>query len=140
MTTETMEKKRSVKDLNNEQLVKVYIQLRDRRSARKRSYEMEDEDDKSKQEKIEGILLHRFQEDGIESCKTSSGTAYKSVRTSASVADPDLFFSYVVKNDMWDLLEKRCNKTLVDQYKDEHGEVPPGINYSQTTVVNVRRG
>ena len=92
MTTETMEKKRSVKDLNNEQLVKVYIQLRDRRSARKRAYEMEDEDDKSKQEKIEGILLHRFQEDGIESCKTSSGTAYKSVRTSASVADPDLFF------------------------------------------------
>ena len=121
MTTETMEKKRSVKDLNNEQLVKVYIQLRDRRSARKRAYEMEDEDDKAKQEKIEGILLHRFQEDGIESCKTSSGTAYKSVRTSASVADPDLFFSYVVKNDMWDLLEKRCNKTLVDQYKDEHG-------------------
>ena len=56
------------------------------------------------------------------------------------MADPDLFFSYVVKNDMWDLLEKRCNKTLVDQYNDEHGEVPPGINYSQTTVVNVRRG
>ena len=50
MTTETMEKKRSVKDLNNEQLVKVYIQLRDRRSARKRAYEMEDEDDKTKQE------------------------------------------------------------------------------------------
>ena len=140
MTTETMEKKRSVKDLNNEQLVKVYIQLRDRRSASKRAYEMEDEDDKSKQEKIEGILLHRFQEDGIESCKTSSGTAYKSVRTSASVADQDLFFSFIVKNDLFEMLEKRCNKTLVEQYKEEHGEIPPGINYSETVVVNVRRG
>lgn len=140
MTTETMEKKRSVKDLNNEQLVKVYIQLRDRRSARKRAYEMEDEGDKAKQEKIEGILLHRFQEDGIESCKTSSGTAYKSVRTSASVADQDLFFSFIVKNDLFEMLEKRCNKTLVEQYKEEHGEIPPGINYSETVVVNVRRG
>ena len=56
------------------------------------------------------------------------------------MADPDLFFSFIVKNDLFEMLEKRCNKTLVDQYKDEHGEVPPGINYSQTTVVNVRRG
>lgn len=140
MTTETTEKKRSVKDLNNEQLVKVYIQLRDRRSARKRAYEMEDEDDKSKQEKIEGILLHRFQEDGIESCKTAADTAYKSVRTSASVADGDLFFSFIVKNDMWDLLEKRCNKTFVEQYKQEHEELPPGINWSESVVINVRRG
>lgn len=137
MTTAT---KRSVTELNNEQLVKLYIGLRDRRSERKRAYETDDEGDKAKQEKIEGILLRRFQDDGIESVRTASGTAYKTVRTSASVADADLFFSFVVKNDLWDLLEKRCSKTVVEQYKAEHQELPPGVNYSETVCVNVRRG
>ena len=52
MTTDVTEKKRSIHDLNNEELVKLYIALRDRRSTRKRAYEMEDESDKGKQEKI----------------------------------------------------------------------------------------
>jgi hypothetical protein len=129
-----------VTDLNNEQLVKLYIQLRDRRSERKRTYEMEDEGDKGKQEKIEGILLKRFQDDGLESVRTASGTAYKTVRTSASVADPDAFFEFVLKNELYDLLEKRCSKTVVEQYKDAHQELPPGINYSESVALNVRRG
>ena len=129
-----------VTDLNNEQLVKLYIQLRDRRSERKRTYEMEDEGDKGKQEKIEGILLKRFQDDGLESVRTASGTAYKTVRTSASVADPDAFFQFVLTNELYDLLEKRCSKTVVEQYKDEHQELPPGINYSECVALNVRRG
>ena len=29
---------------------------------------------------------------------------------------------------------------MVVAAKEEHGEVPPGVNYSQTVVVNVRRG
>ena len=132
--------KPKVTDLPSGKLVEVYIQLRDRRAQRKAEYENADADDKGKQEKIEGILLHRFQEDGIESCKTAAGTAYKSVRTSASVADADLFFSFIVKNDLWDLLEKRCNKTFVEQYKAEHEELPPGVNYSESVVINVRRG
>ena len=140
MTTETMEKKRSVKDLNNEQLVKVYIQLRDRRSARKRAYEMEDEDDKAKQEKIEGILLHRFQEDGMESVRTAHGTAYKETTTSMSCADKDLFLSYVQRHELWDLLDARPFKSNIVQFMEENGELPPGINTSRTTVVKVRRG
>ena len=137
MTTAT---KRSVTELNNEQLVKLYIGLRDRRSERKRAYEMEDEGDKGKQEKIEGILLRRFQDDGIESVRTASGTAYKTVRTNVSVGDADMFFSFVVQNELWELLEKRASKTVVEQYKAEHEDLPPGVNYSETVCVNVRRG
>lgn len=132
--------KRSVTELNNEQLVKLYIGLRDRRSERKRAYEMEDEGDKGKQEKIEGILLRRFQDDGIESVRTASGTAYKTVRTNVSVGDADMFFSFVVQNELWELLEKRASKTVVEQYKAEHEDLPPGVNYSETVCVNVRRG
>lgn len=137
MTTAT---KRSVSELNNEQLVKLYIGLRDRRAERKRAYEKDDESDKAKQEKIEGLLLRRFQEDGVESVRTASGTAYKSIRSTATVADSDLFLSFVVKNDLWNLLEKRCSKSDVEQYKAEHEALPPGINYSEVVHVNVRRG
>lgn len=140
MTTEVVEKKRSVSELNDKQLVKLYIQLRDRRAERKRGYEMEDEGDKGKQEKIEGILLKRFQDNGLESIKTEFGTAYKSTRTSVSVADGEMFFDFVKANDLWDLLEKRASKTTIEQYKEEHQELPPGINYSESITLNVRRG
>ena len=140
MTTDVTEKKRSVHDLNNEELVKLYIALRDRRSTRKRAYEMEDESDKGKQEKIEGILLHRFQEGGMESVRTAHGTAYKGTKTSCSCADRQMFFEFVKDNELFDLLEARPAKTVVDQYVEAHGELPPGINYSQTVVVKVRRG
>ena len=140
MTTDVTEKKRSVHDLNNEELVKLYIALRDRRSTRKRAYEMEDESDKGKQEKIEGILLHRFQEGGMESVRTAHGTAYKETKTSCSCADRQMFFEFVKENELFDLLEARPAKTVVDQYVEAHGELPPGINYSQTVVIKIRRG
>lgn len=140
MTTDVAEQKRSVTELNNEQLVKLYIQLRDRRATRKREYERADEGDKGKQEKIEGILLKRFNEDGLESVRTTSGTAYKETKTSCSCADRQRFFEFVKDNELFDLLEARPAKTVVDQYVEAHGELPPGINYSQTVVVKVRRG
>ena len=67
-------------------LVELYIQLRDRRALRKAEYENADADDKGKQEKIEGILLQRFNEEGIDSIKTGAGTAQPGARGERSVA------------------------------------------------------
>lgn len=135
---ETTEK-RSVKDLTDVELVELYIKLRDRRAARKRQYDIDDESDKSKQEKIEGILLHRFNTSGAESVRTKAGTAYKKTRTSVTCADREAFFDFVREHDLYDLLEARPAKTVVDQYFTEHGDYPPGLNITKAVVISVNR-
>ncbi len=136
---EAVATKRSVKDLTDVELVELYIKLRDRRAARKRAYEVEDDSDKFKQEKIEGILLHRFNESGAESVRTKAGTAYKKVSTSVSCADRAAFLDFVKENDLYDLLEARPAKTVVTQYFDAHGDYPPGLNIKKAVVISVNR-
>jgi hypothetical protein len=126
--------------LNKAEVVETYIKLRDRRAKRKTEYEAADAVDKEKQEKIEAYLLKEFNESGIDSIKTPFGTAYKTAKLSLSTADKDAFFTnWVVPNAAWEFLDIKPNKTAVQQYKAVHNDIPPGLNWAETLVVNVRR-
>lgn len=126
-------------DLPNDRLVAVYVELRDRRAQRKAEFTNEDAEDKSRQEKIEAILLDRFNKDGLQSIKTSAGTAYRSSRTSATVADWDSFLLFVKSEGAWEMLERRCSKDAVGQYKAANEALPPGLNWREEATINVRR-
>lgn len=122
------------------ELVEKYIQLRDKKAAIKAEYDAKVADVDNVLDKIEAVLLKTFDEAGMDSVKTSSGTAYKSLRTSASVADWDAFWSYVQQNGAFEMIERRCNKTAVEQHKSANdGQLPPGLNWREERVVNVRR-
>ena len=69
-----------------------YVQLRDRRTVRKKEFQRADNVDKEKLEKIDAVLLQRYQEAGNESARTQYGTAYKTTVSYASVAEKDAFF------------------------------------------------
>lgn len=124
-----------------DELVEKYIKLRDRRAKRKANFTAEDAADKLLQEKIEAVMMIKFTETGIESVKTANGTAYTSVRTSATVADRDTYFNWVLEDpvERMAFLEARANKTIVDQYRSANDEIPPGLNWSETREVNFRR-
>ena len=128
-----------VSELKNDELVTLYIQLRDRRAQRKAAYDNDDVSDKQKQEKIENLLLARFQDQGVESVRTAAGTAYKYVRESCTTADADLFWQYVLDRNAFELVEKRPNKTAIKQYKEEHQDIPPGLNWREEITIGVRR-
>lgn len=122
-------------------LIAKYIELRDSRSARKRTYEQEDEQDKTRMEKIEIELLSRMNTNGTDSIASREhGTVYRKTQTSCTVADRETFFNeFVLPYEAFDFLEARASKTLVEQYKQEHGVVPPGLNWSEIVTVGVRR-
>lgn len=129
-----------VVDLDDVSLLKLFIALRDRRAQRKAAYDGDDAGDKDKQNKIEVEFLRRFQDRGIDNVAARGvGTAYKSTRSSATVADWDAFLDHVQSNEAWELLERRVSKTAVEQFKSEEGDLPPGVNWSETQVVNFRR-
>lgn len=129
----------SVTELKDDELVRIYVALRDDISREKADYENRVADRKAKQLKIEGILLKRLQDSGSEAVRTKYGTAYKSVRKTASVADWDALLPFIQNHEAWDLLTRGVNKTVVEQFVEANGELPPGVNWRQEVVVGVQR-
>lgn len=120
-------------------LVQKYIELRDKKSQLKAEYDMRASKLDEVMQKIEVKLLEVFEQTGMDSVKTEFGTAYTSTRTSASIADREAFMEYVKSHDEWPLLEVRASKAAVEQYKAANDDLPPGINWREERVVNIRR-
>lgn len=131
--------KQKVDNLTNDEIVKLYVQLRDKRAAEKKAWEAVDTALAQKMEKLEAILLARYQEQGIESARTKYGTAYKTKVGYASVADRDVFFKWVMENRAVEFLEARCNKSAVQQFIAEHNDLPPGVNWREEIHIRVNR-
>jgi hypothetical protein len=127
-------------DMDDATLVKLFIALRDRRARRKADYQLDDVDDREKQEKIEVEFLKRFNKRGIDNVSARGiGTAYRSVRASAKVADWDSLLDFIKKEGAWEMLERRVSKVAVEQFKAETDDLPPGVDWGETQVINFRR-
>lgn len=121
-------------------LVKAYVTTREKLSQLKVKHDAELAPYKELQDKIEAELLARFNQMGVESVRTNEGTAYTTVRARAGIADWDMFLQFVKNNEAFEMIERRVSKTAVEQYKAVHDdELPPGINWSEERVVNIRR-
>ena len=120
--------------------VSLYIQLRDKKAQMKAEFDATVAPLQEKMDKLEAKLLDVFNQTGMDSVKTEFGTAYSTVRTTASVADRESFMGYVKANEEWELLEVRVSKSAVEQFRSANdNELPPGVNIREERVVNIRR-
>ena len=121
------------------EVVSHYIALRDQKAAIKAEYDAKVSKIDKTFDTIEAKLLEVFEQTGMDSVRTANGTAYTTVRTSASVADREIFMNYVKSHDEWPLLEVRASKTGIEQFKEMNQDLPPGVNWREERVVNIRR-
>ena len=119
--------------------VKMYIKMRDKKAEMKADFDASIAPLNEKMEKLEAKLLDVFNKTGMDSVKTEFGTAYATTRSTASIADREVFMDYVKANEEWSLLEARVSKTAVEQFRSIHDNLPPGVNVRTERVVNVRR-
>lgn len=121
--------------------VALYIQLRDKKAQMKKDYEESVAPVQEAMDKIEAKLLEAMDYAGTDSLQCRGvGTAYVSLRTSASVADRETFIRHVKEHDDWGLLEVRAAKSGVEEYRAQHeGQLPPGVSVREERTVNVRR-
>lgn len=122
-----------------DELVGKYIQLRDMKAKFKAEYEAKVAKVETLLGKVEDRLLEVMNANGLEAVPTDAGTAYKAIRTSVTTADKEVFMNFIRESDEWPLLEVRPSKPAVEKYLEDHAELPPGVNMSRTTQVNVRR-
>jgi len=122
-----------------DQLVERYVQLRDRKAEMKGEYEKKVAALDQAMDRIENFLLKHLNDSGSESVRTKAGTFFKQERNSATVADWDACLAFITGGEHWSMLEKRVSKAFVEAYKEEHNDLPPGVNWRSEVTVNVRR-
>lgn len=74
-----------------------------------------------------------------ENIKTSSGTVSVLTKVTASAADINAFWTWVVTQGAFDMLDKKPNVTAITEYVKQNGVPPPGVNYNVFRDIGVRR-
>lgn len=126
--------------MNFDAIVSKYIQLRDKKEQLKAEYDLKVAKINEVMDKAEAVLIKHFNETGLESVRTDAGTAYKSKKTSAPVADWDAFLAHVISNEDYQLLEHRASKKAVEEFRNANDDLPPGVNWREEVSISIRRG
>ncbi len=129
----------TVAEAKVELIVEKYIQLRDRKAQLKKEYESSVKDIDEAMDRVENHLQSLMNRLGVESLRTSHGTAYQTIRTSATVADWSMTLDWIKQHEHWDMLEKRVSKTFVEAYRTENDDLPPGVSWTEARTVNIKR-
>ena len=122
-----------------EDLVMQFVKLRDKIKEADDAHKAKLKTAKEYLEVLNGKLMEKLNEIGGESVKTSAGTAYRSSRKTASIADGEAFRQYVIATDGFDLVDWRANANAVDDFIKSEGSAPPGVNFNVAYTVGVRR-
>lgn len=113
-----------------------YVKIRDAKDGAKKAFDLETDRMKAALIKLEGVILTKL--DGAESIKTQHGTAYTKNRANCSVKDRDAFYQFALDTDNLGAIDMKANSKAVRELL-EAGTIVPGVNYTETKVVGVRR-
>lgn len=125
--------------VNVDTVTAAYVKLRDTRSALKKAFDDEDAILKGKMERLETWLMDTMQKSGANQLGSAHGTAYLQTQYRASCGDWTSFWQWIADNGRFDMLEKRVSSKTVNEYIEETGDAPPGVNVASELKVVVRR-
>lgn len=127
-------------DITADKLVRVYIKMRDARSALKAKYEEEEGQIKEQMDMVESQLLEMCKTTGADSLRTKYGTVSRSVQTRYWTGDWEAMYKFIKEHDAPDLLERRISQTQMREFlKENPDEMPTGLNVDNRYTVTVRR-
>ena len=119
--------------------VDQYVRLRDQIKKLDDEHKEQMKPYREALDKLNSVLLSHLIDIEGDSVRTQAGTVYRTAKKSASLADPDAFMRFVIGNEAWDLLDRKANVTAVADFIEENEATPPGVNFSTTYIVGVRR-
>jgi hypothetical protein len=128
-------------NVNVEQLVEVYLTIRNERDRVLKEYESVDASLKADMSEIEAMMLSVCNEVNADSIKTQHGTVMRKVNERFFCNDWDGFRKFVLENEAVELLEKRIHQGNFKQFLSEHEAdgLPPGVNVMREFGITVRK-
>lgn len=128
------------KELSIDAMVSAYRKIRDAKQEKDTAYKAEIADLNDQLETITARLLELFNEQGVESIRTASGTVTRRSITRYWTSDWGSMYEFIKDNDAPYLLEQRINGTNMRQFLDENPDaVPMGLNSDTRYAVTVRK-
>jgi hypothetical protein len=122
-----------------DQIIQAYIKLRAARDELKKKQSAEMAPINENMFKLQNYLQKLLQESGQTSAKTASGTAFLQTDTSVAIEDWEGILAFIKANNLWAVLEKRVSKSVVTDYIESTGEVPPGLKISREISCHIRK-
>lgn len=122
-----------------DKLVANYIKLRDTIKEKDKEYKEKMAPAKELLDKMNSKLLDLLNKSGQDAAKTSHGTVYRKSRGSATVVDATAFRRFVIGGELWDLCDIKANVTAVADFIEKENAPPPGVNYTKSYDVGVRK-
>jgi hypothetical protein len=126
-----------VADINTR--VSQYVKLRDLIKEQEAAHKKAMKPAKDTLEQLNSVLLAHLSSLAVNSASTDNGTVYRTEKKSASLADGQAFMDFVIANGAFDLLDRKANVTAVEDFINTNAAPPPGVNFTSTFVVGVRR-
>jgi uncharacterized protein with gpF-like domain len=127
-------------DVTVDRVVAAYLKVKAQRAAFTAEANLIDAMYEEKLDTLQRHLLKYLNETKQDAIQTLGVSVYKHKEIKPAASDWNAIYKWIVKNQAWDLLEKRLKQTFVAQYKEANkGELPPGVSVMETFVAKVRR-
>ena len=132
---------RETTELKLDDLVNVYLTIRNEREKLKASWEVQDGELEQDMKSLEQSMLTICNDTNASSIRTESGTVIRSLKERFTTNDWDNFKKFVLDNEAIDLLERRIHQGNFKEFMAEHqGEgLPPGVNVMREFTIVVRK-
>ena len=124
---------------NTDRAIEKFIELRDKIAALKKRHTAELAPFNQAKDLIEAWLLSDLNAANVEAMRASTGTVYKSVRTSATVSEWSKTLEYIQANDAWELLTASVSKVAAEAIINETQAPIPGVSITREIILNVRK-
>ena len=122
------------------QLVGVYIKIRDAKEIKKKQMEAEIADLDVQLDAVEHELLEICKATGQDGGKTQHGSFTRAVKTRYWTSDWDSMYKFIREHDAPDLLERRIAQGNFSQFvKENPDNMPAGVNIESKYSITVRR-
>ena len=128
-------------ETNLEELVKVYLTIRNERERIEAEWKAKDDELRADLKALESQMLVTCNENNASSIKTGSGTVIRKLNERYTVADGDVFRKFVLQEGAVELFESRIHqgnfKEFISGRKDDG--LPPGVNVMREFGIVVRK-
>ena len=122
------------------QLVKVYIKIRDARERKVKQHEEELAVLEQQLDVVEQELLAICKATGQDGGKTENGSFTRTVKTRYWTSDWDSMYQFIKNHDAPELLERRIHQGNFKEFlQDNPDKMPEGMNVDSRYSITVRR-
>jgi len=127
-------------DITVDQIVEVYIKIRDARDEARKEADKIEADFESQLDVLEQQMLDVCKSTGATSLKTPHGTVMQSVKKRYWTNDWEKFYAFMFEHNIPELLERRIHQTNIKQFLEENPDMLPlGLNVEAEHSITVRR-